>query len=146
MFGKNKEEEERQAKARAEEEERQAKARAAIAADRKAGKYGGVIEGMSSDEKQEFDRKKDEKIRVQEEKKKADYIDEKSKLSEKQLLAEMILLLENIRDNAKINSEIMNQKFENIEEYSADTSNDVKYSREDTKKHRKDNTAPSWEF
>jgi len=146
MFGKNKEEEERQAKARAEEEERQAKARAAIAADRKAGKYGGVIEGMSSDEKQEFDRKKDEKIRVQEEKKKADYIDEKSKLSEKQLLAEMILLLENIRDNAKINSEIMNQKLENIEEYSADTSNDVKYSREDTKKHRKDNTAPSWEF
>jgi len=144
MFGKN--EEERQAKARAEEEERQAKARAAIAADRKAGKYGGVIEGMSSDEKQEFDRKKDEKIRVQEEKKKADYIDEKSKLSEKQLLAEMILLLENIRDNAKINSEIMNQKLENIEEYSADTSNDVKYSREDTKKHRKDNTAPSWEF
>ena len=135
MFGKNKE-----------EEERQAKARAAIAADRKAGKYGGVIEGMSSDEKQEFDRKKDEKIRVQEEKKKADYIDEKSKLSEKQLLAEMILLLENIRDNAKINSEIMNQKLENIEEYSADTSNDVKYSREDTKKHRKDNTAPSWEF
>ena len=133
MFGKN-------------EEERQAKARAAIAADRKAGKYGGVIEGMSSDEKQEFDRKKDEKIRVQEEKKKADYIDEKSKLSEKQLLAEMILLLENIRDNAKINSEIMNQKLENIEEYSADTSNDVKYSREDTKKHRKDNTAPSWEF
>ena len=146
MFGKNKEEEERQAKARAEEEERQAKARAAIAADRKAGKYGGVIEGMSSDEKQEFDRKKDEKIRVQEEKKKADYIDEKSKLSEKQLLAEMILLLENIRDNAKINSEIMNQKLENIEEYSADTSNDVKYSREDTKKHRKDNTAPAWEF
>ena len=146
MFGKNKEEDERQAKARAEEEERQAKARAAIAADRKAGKYGGVIEGMSSDEKQEFDRKKDEKIRVQEEKKKADYIDEKSKLSEKQLLAEMILLLENIRDNAKINSEIMNQKLENIEEYSADTSNDVKYSREDTKKHRKDNTAPSWEF
>ena len=146
MFGKNKEEEERQAKARAEEEERQAKARAAIAADRKAGKYGGVIEGMSSDEKQEFDRKKDEKICVQEEKKKADYIDEKSKLSEKQLLAEMILLLENIRDNAKINSEIMNQKLENIEEYSADTSNDVKYSREDTKKHRKDNTAPSWEF
>ena len=146
MFGKNKEEEERQAKARAEEEERQAKARAAIAADRKAGKYGGAIEGMSSDEKQEFDRKKDEKIRVQEEKKKADYIDEKSKLSEKQLLAEMILLLENIRDNAKINSEIMNQKLENIEEYSADTSNDVKYSREDTKKHRKDNTAPSWEF
>ena len=146
MFGKNKEEEERQAKARAEEEERQAKARAAIAADRKAGKYGGVIEGMSSDEKQEFDRKKDEKIRVQEEKKKADYIDEKSKLSEKQLLAEMILLLENIRDNAKINSEIMNQKLENIEEYSADTSNEVKYSREDTKKHRKDNTAPSWEF
>ena len=146
MFGKNKEEEERQAKARAEEEERQAKARAAIAADRKAGKYGGVIEGMSSDEKQEFDRKKDEKIRVQEEKKKADYIDEKSKLSEKQLLAEMILLLENIRDNAKINSEIMNQKLENIEEYSADTSNDVKYSREDTRKHRKDNTAPSWEF
>ena len=135
MFGKNKE-----------EEERQAKARAAIAADRKAGKYGGAIEGMSSDEKQEFDRKKDEKIRVQEEKKKADYIDEKSKLSEKQLLAEMILLLENIRDNAKINSEIMNQKLENIEEYSADTSNEVKYSREDTKKHRKDNTAPSWEF
>ena len=124
----------------------QAKARAEIVADRKAGKYGGVIEGMSSDEKQEFDRKKDEKIRVQEEKKKADYIDEKSKLSEKQLLAEMILLLENIRDNAKINSEIMNQKLENIEEYSADTSNDVKYSREDTKKHRKDNTAPSWEF
>ena len=146
MFGKNKEEEERQVKARAEEEERQVKARAAIAADRKAGKYGGVIEGMSSDEKQEFDRKKDEKIRVQEEKKKADYIDEKSKLSEKQLLAEMILLLENIRDNAKINSEIMNQKLENIEEYSADTSNEVKYSREDTKKHRKDNTAPSWEF
>ena len=146
MFGKNKEEEERQAKARAEEEERQAKARAAIAADRKAGKYGGVIEGMSSDEKQEFDRKKDEKIRVQEEKKKADYIDEKSKLPEKQLLAEMILLLENIRDNAKINSEIMNQKLENIEEYSADTSNEVKYSRENTKKHRKDNTAPSWEF
>ena len=146
MFGKKKEEEERQAKARAEEEERQAKARAAIAADRKAGKYGGAIEGMSSDEKQEFDRKKDEKIRVQEEKKKADYIDEKSKLSEKQLLAEMILLLENIRDNAKINSEIMNQKLENIEEYSADTSNEVKYSREDTKKHRKDNTAPSWEF
>ena len=126
MFGKN--EEERQAKARAEEEERQAKARAAIAADRKAGKYGGVIEGMSSDEKQEFDRKKDEKIRVQDKKKKADYIDEKSKLSEKQLLAEMILLLENIRDNAKINSEIMNQKLENIEEYSADTSNEVKYS------------------
>ena len=146
MFGKNKEEEERQAKARAEEEERQAKARAAIAADRKAGKYGGVIEGMSSDEKQEFDRKKDEKIRVQEEKKKADYIDEKSKLTEKQLLAEIILLLENIRNDAKINSEIMNQKLENIEEYSADTSNDVKYSREDTKKHRKDNTAPSWEF
>ena len=58
----------------------------------------------------------------------------------------ILLLLENIRDNAKINSEIMNQKLENIEEYSADTSNDVKYSREDTKKHRKDNTAPSWEF
>ena len=146
MFGKNKEEEERQAKARAEEEERQAKARAAIAADRKAGKYGGVIEGMSSDEKQEFDRKKDEKIRVQEEKKKADYIDEKSKLTEKQLLAEIILLLENIRNDAKINSKTMNQKLKNIEEYSADSSTELKYSREDDKARHKENKETEWEI
>ena len=144
MFGKNKEEEKRQAKF--DEEERQAKARAAIAADRKAGKYGGVIEGMSSDEKQEFDRKKDEKIRVQEEKKKADYIDEKSKLTEKQLLAEIIFLLEDIRNDAKINSETMNQTLKNIAEYSADTSYEVKYSREDDKTRHKENKDTTWEI
>ena len=146
MFGKNKEEEERQAKARAEEEERQVKARAAIAADRKAGKYGGVIEGMSSDEKQEFDRKKDEKIRVQEEKKKADYIDEKSKLSEKQLLAEMILLLENIRDDVKMNSVTMDKQLQRIINNSGDVKNELKYSREEDKERHKENMDTTWEI
>ena len=124
----------------------QAKARAEIVADRKAGKYGGVIIGMSSDEKQEFDRKKDEKIRVQDKKKKADYIDAKSKLTEKQLLAEIILLLENIRNDAKINSKTMNQKLKNIEEYSADSSTELKYSREDDKARHKENKETEWEI
>ena len=115
----------------------QAKARAEIVADRKAGKYGGVIIGMSSDEKQEFDRKKDEKIRVQDKKKKADYIDEKSKLTEKQLLAEIILLLENIRNDAKINSENMNQKLSQISKSSEDAKYELKYTREDDKEHRR---------
>ena len=124
----------------------QAKARAEIVADRKAGKYGGVIIGMSSDEKQEFDRKKDEKIRVQDKKKKADYIDEKSKLTEKQLLAEIILLLENIRNDAKINSETMNQKLNTISSATLDSKYELEAQTQADKKHRKDNTGPSWEF
>ena len=78
--------------------------------------------------------------------KKTNYIDEKSKLNEKQLLAEIIMLLENIRNDAKINSETMNQLLNRIWTSTYDAKNELKYMSEDTKKHRKDNTSPSWEF
>ena len=90
-----------------------------------------------------------EQAKVEEEKqvkKKADYIDEKVKLTEKELLAEIILLLENIRNDAKINSETMNQLLNRIWTSTYDAKNELKYMSEDTKKHRKDNTSPSWEF
>ena len=94
---------------------------------------------MSSDEKQELDRKKDEKIREHDEKKKADYIDKKSKLTEKQLMAEIIFLLENIRNDAKINSETVNQTLKNIQKYSEDAKYELKYAREDDKIRHKEN-------
>jgi len=90
-----------------------------------------------------------EQAKVEEEKqvkKKADYIDEKVKLTEKELLAEIILLLENIRNDAKINSETMNQTLKNIAEYSADSSNELKYSREDDKTRHKENKDTTWEI
>ena len=79
-------------------------------------------------------------------KKKKDYIDEKSKLTEKQLLGEIILLLENIRNDAKINSEFVTAKLNTISSATLDSKYELKYMSEDTKKHRKDNTGPSWEF
>mgnify|MGYP000250451208 CR=1 FL=1 len=48
------------------------------------------------------------------------------KLTEKQLLAEIIMLLENIRNDAKINSETMNQYLKNISNYSGDVKNELK--------------------
>ena len=75
----------------------------------------------------------EEELRI----KKTNYIDEKSKLTEKQLLAEIILLLENIRNDAKINSENMNQKLSQISKSSEDAKYELKYTREDDKEHRR---------
>ena len=47
---------------------------------------------------------------------------------------------------AKINSETMNQLLNRIWTSTYDAKNELKYMSEDTKKHRKDNTSPSWEF
>ena len=60
-------------------------------------------------------------------------------MNEKQLLVKIVSLLENIRDDSKV----MNAHLERIGNHIQDTSNEVKYSREDTKKHR-DNNTESW--
>ncbi len=140
---------------------RQTKAREEIVADRQAGKYGGgaavgmpkgfgkgvenkpatlpndivqmevVSKGVNTD------------VNHQE---KADYIDEKSKLTEKQLLAEIVILLENIRNDAKINSETMNQKLSQISKSTDDAKYELKYSREDDKARHKENKETEWEI
>jgi hypothetical protein len=86
--------------------------------------------------------KREEEVRIE----KTDYIDEKSKLTEKQLLAEIVLLLENIRNDAKINSETMNQKLNTISSATLDSKYELEAQTQADKKHRKDNTGPSWEF
>ena len=78
--------------------------------------------------------------------KKTNYIDEKSKLTEKELLAEIIWHLENIRDNAKINSETMNDKLNTISSATLDSKYELEAQTQADKKHRKDNAGPSWEF
>jgi hypothetical protein len=84
----------------------------------------------------------EEELRI----KKTNYIDEKSKLTEKQLLAEIIMLLENIRDDVKMNSVTMDKQLQRIINNSGDVKNELKYSREEDKERHKENMDTTWEI
>ena len=146
MFGRKKEEEERQAKAKAVESDKLVKQKEKIRKiqEKSESEYAEqVAEKLKSNTRtlsNKYFSQTVDQAKMEEEKqvkKKADYIDEKSKLTEKQLLAEIILLLENIRNDAKINSENMNQKLSQISKSSEDAKYELKYTREDDKEHRR---------
>ena len=147
MIGRNKDEGERQAKAREVESEKLAKQKEKIRKiqEESESEYAEqVAEKLKTNTRtlpNEYSSQTVDQAKMEEEKqvkKKADYIDEKSKLSEKQLLAEIILLLENIRNDAKINSENVNHKLSQISKSSEDAKYELKYTSEDDKKRHQE--------